>query len=1091
MKDFTKTLCLLSLFQLNFAAETPTNLVQGDITTIWTPAYRDLQRIRLRLNNRHTFVFKVKACSEAHIYLFEYFPGGPLYEVHLGLGVQDNTWSFLDVYKREGSAITEQTKKDVNSPGIIDCSDYRTFWISWRHEEFAVGQGPIRNEQLLMTTTLPRYPKDYRFEVVEAVLTTMYGNTGLWQVQEGMAHSLRLFTPSSPFNMRYNYIWKTVERRDGFFAFRVRSCQDAHISLALNQGERDYEVVLGSYYNTKFSLRKYRGRYVQKDVVNQNGVVHCIDFRAFWISWRNGTISVGRGSVYGRNTEVELYDKDFRGVSVLGFTQFAVDADWFFDEELYSEYNFIVDSQNNNNRKNQRVVISRQYHISFRVQTCEGAEIMLIPEITKPETSYFVLIGESENSITSIINPAGQNAQAQTSKILNCDHDRPFWISWWNGTLRVGRSSLPYLNEIVNMKIPKDLRFNVAIFNTKVNKHWGSFWRMKRTDVEAVYFRTEKAKGYNYAWLKDNDAYWQIFNVKSCNGAKLLLAADVQVKQRSYEIIIDNNGNELVIKEPVGDDGLIIERENTGKLLDCDNIRTFWVSWLDGYIKVGLGDRFNQNMKIATKQIKPHPVAALGFSSNNGTTGHWYLIGERADVVSMQAPFNNENEDKWIRFLYRNDRVFFSLSACDSVDLTLSNKFRQTDPYAIRIKITKNKATLEGLGQLSGEGANQDKPNLISCDTRNFYVAWNNGKFRFGKGLHISDFDDDGIVEKVFSKNLQFEALSFRSSATTGQDKDRPTLMFRDPFPAEITYNTLPTYSYDQLWITTKYRRGIFFSVKACADVSIILSAVLHSREPSYSYEIRLGLRNDESFIVGRQWAGRLATARTPGILSCTQERTFWVSWINGNIAIGQGLELGRGVILSFVDLKPFRVNAAGFTTGSGQKGNLRLMLYNDFKGGKGNSDSGNGMTGGQKAGLAIGFLIAIAIFCGFVFVIFRPPEQLQRFMEAPPSSEIREAPAGPSQETESEPKPKKRLAAPPPQSFSNPIADDPSLAPKIVDKSVPPEIVTEPTYPEKMEKKSKDKDKYKEKPKDESKASMSFDNVLFNDMKGTKEVDV
>lgn len=717
-----------------------------------------------------------------------------------------------------------------------------------------------------------------------------------------------------------------MERRDGFFTFRVRSCQDAHISFALNQGEKDYEVVLGSHRNQKYSVRKYRGGYVQKDVVNQNGVVHCINFRAFWVSWRNNTISVGRGSIFGKNTEVELYDKDFRGVSVLGFTQYVVDGSWFFDEELYSEFNFIVDSQNENKRKNQRVFISRQRHLSFRAQSCEGAEIMLISDAQKLEESYFVIIGDSENTITSIISPMGNKVQQQTPRILSCDHDRPFWISWSNGTLRVGRSSLPYLNEIANMPIPKDLRFNVAIFNTNVNKNWGSFWRLKKASAEAVYFRTEERKGYNYAWLKDANSYYQVINVQACRGAKLLLAADVQIKERAYEVIFDNNGNELVVKEPIAG-GVVIERANTGKLLDCNSIKTFWVSWLDGYIKVGEGDKFNRNIKIATKQIKPHPVAALGFSTDNGTTGQWYLYGERGDIVSMQAPFNNQNNDKWIRFLYHYNRIFFALSACDDVVLILSNKFRNTNPYAIKVTINKGGVEFEGLGRLKGKNAKAEKTNLLNCQTRNFYFTWRKGRFMFGKGLQ---FENGVILQANYSIDLDFEALSFGSSATTpGQDDQRPTLMFRDPFPAELTYDTTEVFSYDQLWITTKYRRGIFFSVKACADVSIILSAVLHSREQSYSYEIRLGLRNRESFIVGRQLAGSLAYARTPGILSCNEERFFWVTWINGNVAIGRGLELGRGVVLSFVDLKPFRVNAAGFTTGSGQKGNFRLMLFN------------------------------------------------------------------------------------------------------------------------------------------------------------------
>lgn len=154
-------------------------------------------------------------------------------------------------------------------------------------------------------------------------------------------------------------------------------------------------------------------------------------------------------------------------------------------------------------------------------------------------------------------------------------------------------------------------------------------------------------------------------------------------------------------------------------------------------------------------------------------------------------------------------------------------------------------------------------------------------------------------------------------------------------------------------------------------------------------------------------------------------------------------------------------------------------------------------MSGGQKAGLAFGFLILIAIFCGFVYAVFRPPKQLQGIMEpsSSPSTNIRPGDEQISASTESRIKPKKQVA-PPPQSFANPIADDPVIASNLDEKSVTKsDAVNEPSNNEKKEKKPK-KEKPKEKPKDESTSgatggSMSFDNVLFNDLKGTKEIDV
>lgn len=50
----------------------------------------------------------------------------------------------------------------------------------------------------------------------------------------------------------------------------------------------------------------------------------------------------------------------------------------------------------------------------------------------------------------------------------------------------------------------------------------------------------------------------------------------------------------------------------------------------------------------------------------------------------------------------------------------------------------------------------------------------------------------------------------------------------------------------------------------------------------------------------------------TPGILNCTQSRSFWISWLNGAVSVGQGCVINQNVIINYTDPNPIQIGYMG-----------------------------------------------------------------------------------------------------------------------------------------------------------------------------------
>lgn len=115
-------------------------------------------------------VFQVMACRDAHVALTQQFNNlrSPTYEIIIGGNGNRN--SFI----RDGSTFQEFYR--VDTPDILDCNGYRTFWVKW-HEanNLQVGRGAIVGKQKFMQWL---DPQSRSFGGM--TISTYYDQPGLW-----------------------------------------------------------------------------------------------------------------------------------------------------------------------------------------------------------------------------------------------------------------------------------------------------------------------------------------------------------------------------------------------------------------------------------------------------------------------------------------------------------------------------------------------------------------------------------------------------------------------------------------------------------------------------------------------------------------------------------------------------------------------------------------------------------------------------------------------------------------------------------------------------------------------------------------------
>ena len=105
------------------------------VTTLPEKNYNQLSK---SITNQNSIVFRVQACRDAHVALSEFFNNVHTRTYEIVIGGNGNTNSFIRDYA------TGVEKLKVDTPNIMDCNNYRAFWVKWESSgRITVGHGAI------------------------------------------------------------------------------------------------------------------------------------------------------------------------------------------------------------------------------------------------------------------------------------------------------------------------------------------------------------------------------------------------------------------------------------------------------------------------------------------------------------------------------------------------------------------------------------------------------------------------------------------------------------------------------------------------------------------------------------------------------------------------------------------------------------------------------------------------------------------------------------------------------------------------------------------------------------------------------------
>ena len=130
----------------------------------------------------------------------------------------------------------------------------------------------------------------------------------------------------------------TVEVEPGLqtgFLFRVMACSDVQITL-ISSPHYKYYIMVGTENNTVSYIRRREA--IVKTVVRTTGL-RCTEYQAMWVSWREGTLRVGRGSMIGDATFLEYADEfDFTDTIRTVVLEQASLGDWLLPRNIGTSF---------------------------------------------------------------------------------------------------------------------------------------------------------------------------------------------------------------------------------------------------------------------------------------------------------------------------------------------------------------------------------------------------------------------------------------------------------------------------------------------------------------------------------------------------------------------------------------------------------------------------------------------------------------------------------------------------------------------------------------------------------------------------------
>ena len=122
-----------------------------------------------------------------------------------------------------------------------------------------------------------------------------------------------------------------------------------------------------------------------------------------------------------------------------------------------------------------------QLGISFKVQSCSDARILLSSYLKNSKRSFYeIVLGAQSNSISTIAKDGSIVIQTSTPGLLNCRSSLAFWVGWRGGFIQVGTGSIVGDNGFLQFTDPLIYRIRAVSFDS-INPVT-ALWELGRTD---------------------------------------------------------------------------------------------------------------------------------------------------------------------------------------------------------------------------------------------------------------------------------------------------------------------------------------------------------------------------------------------------------------------------------------------------------------------------------------------------------------------------------------------------------------------------------------------------------------------------------
>ncbi|CAD5124971.1 DgyrCDS13214 [Dimorphilus gyrociliatus] len=741
-----------------------------------------------------------------------------------------------------------------------------------------------------------------------------------------------------------NPFWYNVVGRT-FMNFRVQGCASVYVYLSDSMAVDDdtIEIGLGVNDNTGVSISN---SFSPGQIATYENLLHCNDYRSFWLQWLPRKVSIGIGNSLGRNVIIELNTSMNIADNVVGvgFSARYGNKAAFRIPENSGNMILCRTPFEHSYRYLWKSVKSRNF-INFWVDAAAYAHIILARDEGDSQNNiYEVVLGTDFNqkSIIRVVSRGGPEHfrdQKDTPNILKEGESREFWIGWLDGKIEVGKGGVQKVNTILSYQDPNPSPIRYLGISTSIFS--SGRWYMV-DNVESTNYAFTPAtptndigKLYKTLWLNSPRQSYLVFFVKACGWATLHISTRLGFvdQERGLELIIGNDDGNTIIRYITRTEELVTAK--TPDALSCTESRPFWLTWDEKTLDAGYGLVPKANSFFGNKKVPIAPdykVNSIGLATGNNSGGEWRFTEHGGEVIKIHTPDRNT-----LDYFWRHNKVtkYFKFSVKAKRDASLflapSSFFKPSEVPSVKVIIAGWGGTRSIITVRYPGGKNLDSSNerglLTENEYRPFWVSWFNYEIQVGKG--------DIVGEQVFLKGKgyrdlvpQIFAVGISTGGVPGGGVDGDWLIEEDKGDDIVFTIGSNNGDWNQDRTILFLRRDKYyleFNVQACQ--SAIISLAANENNTPDMIEIEIGANGNTKTIV-KSNKFQDVERDTKDILHCNRMKQFYLSWTNGTFIFGTGTE-GTGEPLITQKFNSFDIYT-GIIKGNPNAKQQKWRIYED-----------------------------------------------------------------------------------------------------------------------------------------------------------------